>query len=315
MEDFNLASLNLCLGLSNKKDMVTRLLNDNNISVCCMQETEIPNNYPELTLNCNGYDLELELSTNKKRSGIYLKNGLNYLRRNNLERKDFHIVVVDINLAVQIRIICIYRSFRPPNQMTPDNFFLEQLKIIRNALCKNCYILGDFNLDANMTNCLDYGRRIPLKFLTDFALENNLSQIVNFNTWTRTINGAKKESLLDHIYVNNPASVNEVTKIIPTFGGHSLVVTKLNFKLKMTTEIKNKRIWGGYSVPLLNSLLTVALTSAGVNWPALNVQEHWNCLEMLIVKCTDECAPIVETKLCYKKTVNNLPPRIKTIAI
>ena len=129
--------------------------------------------------------------------------------------------------------------------MTSDNFFLEQLKIIRNALCGNCFVLGDFNLDANMTNCLDYGRRIPLKFLSDFAIQNNLSQIVNFNTWTRTINGTKKESLLDHIYVNNPALVSEVTFITPTFGDHVLIIAMLNFTFKPTIEVLMKRNWGG----------------------------------------------------------------------
>ena len=120
------------------------------------QETEIPVNFPDSSLNCNGYVAELEQNTRKKRSGIYIKSDIDYTRRTNLEKQDFHIVIVDIKLAVQIRIICIYRSFRPQNQMTSDNFFLEQLKIIRNALCGNCFVLGDFNLDANMTNCLDY---------------------------------------------------------------------------------------------------------------------------------------------------------------
>ena len=36
---------NLCLGLPNKKDTVTKYLNDNNVSLCCLQETEVPSNY------------------------------------------------------------------------------------------------------------------------------------------------------------------------------------------------------------------------------------------------------------------------------
>ena len=159
-----------------------------------MQETEIQTNYPESTLNGNSYELELELSTTKKWSGIYLKSELNYFRRADLEKKTFT-SIVDIKLAVQIRIICIYRSFRPPNQMTPDNFFLEQLRIIQNALCSNCYVVGDFNLDANMCNCLDYGCRIPLKLLTDFALENN-----------RDVKGSHKSALFCAIFLTGAAT-------------------------------------------------------------------------------------------------------------
>ena len=59
-----------------------------------------------------------------------------------------------------------------------------------------CYIMGDFNLDAKMDNRGDYLRKIPLKLLNDFALSNNLTQIVDFNTWSRTINGDRKESAL-----------------------------------------------------------------------------------------------------------------------
>ena len=42
-----IATWNLCLGLSNKKDTVCDYLAVNNITACCLQETEIPMNFPE----------------------------------------------------------------------------------------------------------------------------------------------------------------------------------------------------------------------------------------------------------------------------
>ena len=74
----------MCLGLPNN---VTELLHRNNVDVCCLQETEIPVNFPEKQLNCGGFTLELELDSDKKRARIYLKNDLKYLRRGDLERK------------------------------------------------------------------------------------------------------------------------------------------------------------------------------------------------------------------------------------
>ena len=159
-------------------------------------------------LNCGGYTLELETNTDKKRSGIYLRNNLKYVRRQDLEKENLHIVIVDVYTSTKIRIINIYRSFRPPNRMNPNLFFNEQLKILSSALCNNCIILGDFNLDARMLNRPDYLRKDQLKLLNDFAISNNLSQLVDFCTWSRTINGIKKESILDHVYVNNPAVIN-----------------------------------------------------------------------------------------------------------
>ena len=38
--------------------------------------------------------------------------------------------------------------------------------------------MGDFNLDAKMNHRMDYNRKVPLKLLNDFALENQMIQIV-----------------------------------------------------------------------------------------------------------------------------------------
>ena len=153
------------------------MLKNNDISICCLQETEVQMNFPEKVLNCGGFNLELEQNTSKKRAGIYVKQDLNYTRRSDLAKENFHVVILDVNLNVKIRIINVYRSFKPPGGMTPDVFFVEQLGIMKNALCNNCYILGDFNLDANMNHRMDYSRKVPLK-----TLENHMIEIVYFNT-------------------------------------------------------------------------------------------------------------------------------------
>ena len=164
------------------------------------------------------------------------------------EDQDFHIVVVDVILNVKIRIINIYWSFRPPNLMTPEAFFVEQLYILNNAMCKNCYIMGDFNLDAKMSNRNDYNRKVPLQILNDFALENQLIQTVDFFTWSRNINGNRKESLLDHVYVSNHATISNVNHKTPTNGDHVLIIVNVNLKAGCTVETTRKRNWHGYSV-------------------------------------------------------------------
>ena len=55
--NLKVSTLKLCLGLPNKKDIVTDLLHRNNINVCCLQETEVPKNFPERVLDCGGYTL------------------------------------------------------------------------------------------------------------------------------------------------------------------------------------------------------------------------------------------------------------------
>ena len=47
MLTINIGTWNLCLGLTNKKDIVTSTLSRNNIKICCLQETEVPNDFPD----------------------------------------------------------------------------------------------------------------------------------------------------------------------------------------------------------------------------------------------------------------------------
>ena len=77
--NLNIGTWNLCLGLANKRDAVTEYLKMNEVSVCCLQETDIPVNYPEGILNCNDYVLELETCDNyKKRAAIYIAKDIVY---------------------------------------------------------------------------------------------------------------------------------------------------------------------------------------------------------------------------------------------
>ena len=46
-EEIKVVTWNLCLGLADKKDVVTTYLNSLNISVCCLQKTKIQIDFPE----------------------------------------------------------------------------------------------------------------------------------------------------------------------------------------------------------------------------------------------------------------------------
>ena len=102
---------NLCLGLPNKKDIVTDYLKMNKVNVCCLQETDVQLNFPENVLNTGDYNLELELNDVKKRVGLYFHKDVKYKRRSDLESKNFHIVICDVITTIVTRIICIFRVF------------------------------------------------------------------------------------------------------------------------------------------------------------------------------------------------------------
>ena len=133
-KQLKIGTWNLCLGLGNKKDTVTRYLNELNIGICCLQETEVTNDMQENLLNCGNYNIELEDNTVKKRAGIYIRSDINYIRRNDLEEQDSHIVIIDVVTVIPIRIVCIYRSFRPPRVVTAHYFFKAHLDLLDLAL-------------------------------------------------------------------------------------------------------------------------------------------------------------------------------------
>ena len=94
-------------------------------------------------------------------------------------------------------------------------------------------LLGDFNLDSGMGDRQDYSYKVPLELLSNFALENNLLNIVKFNTWKRIVNGVIKQSCLDHIYLNCVELIVSVDHVDPIFGDHLLVYVELNLKDKI----------------------------------------------------------------------------------
>ena len=194
-----------------------------------------------------------------------------------------HVVIIDVHLEKTIRLICLYRSFRPQGMITPDLLFTRQLEILKMALTHNCYILGDFNLDARMEGRMDYHHRVPLSNLVNFAAEKNLIQMVEFETWSRVINGVKKESTLDHIYANDMMSILDVSYKVPPFGHHVLVIAELSFAVNFEKKIIMKRNWKSYLPSTFSLTLTCNLASLNGGLTDLGVQDYWNEIECAIM--------------------------------
>ena len=143
-----IASWNLCLGLQHKKDYVKKLLNDNNIEILNLQETEIPADISTKTLEIPNYSIEVEKSMSKRRVATYISKQVKYKRRFDLEQEGGHMVVIDILGSPQTRIVNLYRPFNP-KQLPEQTFFCNQITKLDELIFNNTIILGDFNLDLN----------------------------------------------------------------------------------------------------------------------------------------------------------------------
>ena len=62
-----IASWNVCLGILNKKDIIEQVIKDNNIDICCIQEIEIPSDFPINNLTFKEYAIETEQNEYKIR--------------------------------------------------------------------------------------------------------------------------------------------------------------------------------------------------------------------------------------------------------
>ena len=112
--NLKVATLNLCLGLKNKKQQVKELITTENIDILLLQETEIEALYDSDLLSFMGYNLEIEINNTKSRVGAYVRHEIKYKRRIELEGQNSHIVIIDVTEKNKtLRIINIYRSFNP----------------------------------------------------------------------------------------------------------------------------------------------------------------------------------------------------------
>ena len=300
-----IATWNLCLGFTQKKNYIYQTLNQEEIDICAFQEVEIHKDYPIQLLSSRNYQIEIDKHTNKARSAIAIKNNIQYIRRSDLEVNDTSLMIIDINLNKKFRLINVYRQFNPPHNLSQTEHFAQQLAIInnssRNLNGRKLIILGDFNLDDSKRNSFDYRHKNLFELQNETFEQLNLYQQVNFPTWQRIINNEKKESILDHIYVQDPTFINSIHHITPLIGDHKLILCKL---LTATEPLKPtyKRNWLHYSkIKLLN-----ALSSVNLNIEADTVQPYWNRLESILLTIIDNLAPL--ESFINNCTSNSLKP-------
>ena len=289
-----IATWNVCLGLKNKKIYVREKILEEQIDICCIQECDIPSDYPSNILSFRNYNLEVENNSIKARCCTFVRSSMGYIRRNDLEGEDNNIVILEITLnSNKFLIINIYRSFSPQGGVSPDVRFTTQLGIIKDAIIRNSnmtpVLLGDFNLDYNKIHNINYNNKRLFELLNNTILDCNLIQLVDFTTWSRNIAGIIKESMIDHVYIKDTTVIKSLTHLTPAIGDHRLItLTLLESREPPTKSLK--RNWKYYSKDLLLNKLSICTFDYNIT----NVQQFWNHLENKIICVVDSVAPLTE---------------------
>jgi hypothetical protein len=68
------------------------------------------------------------------RVGTYINSSLKYVRRSEPEEVDCHIVILHMSSKPDLRIINLYRSFNPANNLSAREFFNIQLRTAKRAI-------------------------------------------------------------------------------------------------------------------------------------------------------------------------------------
>ena len=76
----------------------------------------------------------------------------------------------------QLRIINIYRSFNPQNNVSPRDKFKYQIQLIKTAMTSDTVLLGDFNLDYKRIYVDNYAYK---NLFSDFDYELSIFNLVH----------------------------------------------------------------------------------------------------------------------------------------
>ena len=284
------------------------MIKEKKIDICLLQEVEIPSDYNTELLTHGAYKIEVEKNDCKARTAIIINENIDYIRNWSLERENYGIIVIDVTGPIKYRVINLYRSFNPQNNVTPQDFFETQLEIISEAVStsngRRIILAGDFNLDDSKRFANDYRHKNLFEKLNSIFDPLGLIQMLNEPTWQRVINNSQKQSILDHLYVTDPNHINDVKYYVPLIGDHKLISFDISENCKAVNTL-TRRNWKSYSKQKLLHYLALE----NFNIETDSVQATWNNFENIIINIIDKIAP-VETFFKTQHSKKKLLPQI-----
>ena len=97
-------------------------------------------------------ETELSLPNQTKRTSMYIRSGIKYKRRQELQKPESHIIIITLEDNDNgIGIASVYRTYKLTHKPSHILALEEQISILTNlsATHSRNIILGNFNLDYN----------------------------------------------------------------------------------------------------------------------------------------------------------------------
>lgn len=244
---------------------------------------------PTTLVNIKGYIFERKDRKSNKGggTGIYIKDGINYVRRYDLETENVECIWIEVKMKSSKTFI-IGVLYRSPDSLkhlskTFAEDFIKSLKYV-NSENKECIIISDINC-----NYLDKKSHRSLK---DLIQLQGLQQIIKEATRVNT----QSQTLIDVILTNASNNLCHAAVIPSSPSDHDVIgcIRKIhNIKIQGTT-IKC-RDYSDYCQPNVDAELSSA------NWDAIyeikNVNTTWNIMKSSLVDIINRHAPVIEKQV------------------
>ena len=165
-------------------------------------------------------------------------------------------------------------------------------------------IAGDSNLDDSKRYAPDYRYKHLFEHQNVLFDQHNLMQLIDFPTWSRVVNNVMKNSILDHVYVQDPTFVTNINSISPLIGDHKMLILDI-MSHSEPLKIYVKRNWQLYSkLSLLEEISQVEF-----NIETDDVQSTWNNFENILLPIVDKLVPL--TEFSNNSAIKSLKPTAK----
>jgi hypothetical protein len=138
-----------------------------------------------------------------------------------------------------MRVINIYKCF---TMLTYLLFSNAKLILYALHISNNTILFGYLNIDGKMKDVISYPFTNYFSFMKEKMRNNNVIQIVNFATWSRSVSNVFEEFTLDHTYTDDSTSICKLYSIKPIIWDHLLVVCVIAIN-KSKPDINSRRSW------------------------------------------------------------------------
>lgn len=291
-KDFTIFHQNVC-GLSSKKDYLEDFLICNNIKLFGVTETLLTQKLPSSLINIRGYAFERRDRNGRGGGvGVYIKEGIQYLRRYDLENDEVESIWIELK-QTNAKTFIVGIVYRPPDtsKHLSKNFEKSFINCIKklNSETKECIILGDTNINYLSDEChQNFKELIGLEGLIQMIKEP-----------TRVTKDTK--TLIDVIFTSHPENLCNVDVILSSLSDHDIIACKRKVNnIKISDITINCRDYKNYDPKQVNNELSTA------DWDNLyqikNVNKAWRYLKDILCSTIDKHAPPIVKRVKGKSS-------------